>query len=144
MYRRILVPTDGSENTQPAIEQAIELASTYDASVHALYVVNTGAMPSPEPDFRERYIDEGERIGRQAVDAIADAGEAAGVDVTASVTRGTPSEEILEYAADNDIDLIVMGTHGRTGMGHFLLGSVAERVIRQSEDPVLVVRTASD
>lgn len=144
MYDRILVPTDGSENTAAAIEQALGLAETYGAEVHALYVVNTGAMPSPEIDFREEFVREGERIGREATESVVGAAREAGVGATASIVRGTPYEEILEYAEDNDVDLIVMGTHGRTGLGHFLLGSVAERVIRHSDLPVLVVRSRDD
>lgn len=140
MYNRILVPTDGSEHTDQTVEHAIDLAQRYDADVYALYVINTGAMASPEPEFREEFISVGEDLGGQAVNAIAEAGAAAGVNVTTAVIRGVPYEEILDYTDENDIDLIVMGTHGRTGLRHFLLGSVAERVIRHTPVPVLLVR----
>lgn len=140
MYNRILVPTDGSEHTEQAVDHAIDLAQKYDAAIHALYVINTGALPSLEPGFREEYIAVGEEIGDDSVGAIASKGSAAGIDVTTSVIRGVPYEEILDYTDANDIDLIAMGTHGRTGLRRFLLGSVAERVIRHTPVPVLLVR----
>lgn len=140
MYDRILVPTDGSENSDQAIEHAVDLAAKYDAAIHAVYVVNTGAVPSPDPGMREEFISAGEDHGADAVQAVAAAGKSAGIDVTTSVIRGVPYEAILDYTEDNDIDLIVMGTHGRTGLRHFLLGSVAERVIRHTSVPVLLVR----
>lgn len=141
MYERVLVPTDGSENVNAAIDHAVDLAKQYGAAIDALYVVNTGAMPSPDPEFREEFVDEGERIGRDAVDAVVAAAEAAGVEATGTVVHGTPYEEIVDYATDTGDDVIVMGTHGRTGLGHFLLGSVAERVIQQADVPVMVVRS---
>lgn len=141
MYERILVPTDGSENAGSVADQAVNLAEAFDAEIHALYVINTGALPSPEIEFREDFVSTGEEIGKEAVGAIADDARAKGVDVTTAIVRGTPYEAILDYADDHDVDLIVMGTHGRSGLSHFLLGSVAERVIRRSETPVLLVRT---
>lgn len=141
-YERILVPTDGSENAERVIEEAIDVANQYGASVHGLYVLNTGAIASPDVQFREQYVERGEELGAEAVAEVAAAADEAGVSVTTSVVHGTPDDEILEYAADKDVDLIVVGTHGRSGLRHALLGSVAERVIRQSETPVLVVRTS--
>lgn len=143
-YERILVPTDGSQNGAAAIDEAIDVAGKYGASVHGLYVINTSAMPSPEIQFREEFEAHGEEVGREAVAAVADAAEEAGIEATTSIRRGAPSEQILDYAEEHDVDLIVMGTHGRSGLGHVLLGSVTERVIHRSDIPVLTVRTAPD
>lgn len=140
MYERILVPTDGSESADAVIEHAMGIGVPNDAEVHAIYVINTGALPSPDVEFRREFIEEGERIGEEAVDAVAAVASEAGLEAVTTITRGTPYEEIIEYANEHEIDLIVMGTHGRTGLRHFLLGSVAERVIRHAGSPVLLIR----
>lgn len=143
-YERILVPTDGSDNATAVIEEAMDVAGQYGATVHGLYVVNTGAVPTTDVQFREEYVEHGQELGVEAVEAIEAAGDVAGVETTTVVRNGTPHEEILEYTRENDVDLIVLGTHGRSGLSRALLGSVAERVIRQADRPVLVVRTATD
>jgi len=140
MYERILVPTDGSTATGNAIDHAIELARTHDATLHALYVVDVGAYSSLEVGA-EVVADGLESEGETAVDAVADRAADAGVDVETAVETGVVHRVIVEYVADNDIDLVVMGTHGRTGVGRFLLGSVAEKVVRTAAAPVLTVRS---
>ncbi|WP_101297128.1 universal stress protein [Halegenticoccus soli] len=140
MYQKILLPTDGSEHTEKALEHALDIAAEYGAELHALYVVNTSALPSPDVDFRDEFVTTGESIGRKAVDAVASRAEKEGIETVTELAQGAPSKEILEYVRDNDIDLIVMGTHGRAGLRHVLLGSVAERVVRHTEVPVMLVR----
>lgn len=144
MYQRILVPTDGSEVSAAVVDEAVELAGTHDADVHALYVVNTGAIPTTDVETRESLLENIQNRGEEAVAAVAEAGEEAGVDVTTTVASGVPYERILSYAEEADADLIVMGTHGRTGLRHTLLGSVAERVIQNTTVPVLVVRNVDE
>ncbi|WP_049936689.1 universal stress protein [Haloplanus natans] len=124
MYDTILVPTDGSDVAVAAADAAVTLARRFDAAVHALYV-------------RESDDDEGERT----TTAVADRAAAAGVTATTAVVDAETAvyEHILEYAGDHDADCIVMGTHGRTGLGRFVLGSVAERTLRESPVPVLTV-----
>ncbi|RLM53647.1 universal stress protein [Halobellus sp. Atlit-31R] len=140
MYDTILVPTDGSTATDGAIEHAIELAKQYDATVHALYVVDTGAYSSLEmgSDIVAEALQE---EGNSAVDGVAERAEAAGVDVETAVEAGIAHRVIVDYVADEDVDLVVMGTHGRTGVGRFLLGSVAEKVVRTADAPVMTVRS---
>lgn len=140
MYDDILVPTDGSEPMADVIDRAVDLATQYDATVHALFVVNSDPLGTIDVEIREHAIDSLEKRGKSAVEAVTDAAEEAGVDSTTTVERGIPSKEIVEYAEDRGIDMIVMGTHGRTGLSHFLLGSVAEKVIRQASVPVFLVR----
>lgn len=115
------------------------VAGPADATVHARSVINTGALPSPDVEFRREFVEEGERIRLEAVDTVARAADEAGLEAVSEVSRGTPYEEILAYADGNDTDLIVRGTHGRTGLRHFLLGSVTERVIRHADNPVLLI-----
>lgn len=134
MYGRVLVPTDGSDLMAEVIEHAVDFAGTYDADVHALYVTNTGAIGTLDVEDREHISELLEERGERAVETVADAG----IDATTAIQRGTPHQRIVEYVETHDIDLVVMGTHGRTGLRHVLLGSVAENVIRQV--PVFLVR----
>lgn len=139
MYDNILLPTDGSDGTDRIVEHAIHIARENDATLHVLHVVNTSVVPL---DAHSRAIyDEMEAAGRSSVDQICDRAVDAGVHAIADLRHGTPHSEILDYAQEHDIDLIVLGTHGRGGVSRALLGSVAERVVRLSEAPVLTVRT---
>ena len=137
MYDDILLPTDGSEGTERAMEHAFAVADQYGSTVHAVHVVDTSLHTaySVEHSVVESLVE----AGRKPVEQIEQAGSEAGVEVTGTVLEGIPDEQILEYARDNDVDLIVMGTHGRTGVGRYLLGSVTEKVVRSSEIPVMTV-----
>lgn len=141
MYERILVPTDGSALATAAARQAVDLAALAGAEVHALYVVDADAIGFAEPaqiDVEE--VRSSLRIqGEEATAAIGELAEAAGVRVVDEVRVGAPAEEILEYGRQADVDLVVMGTHGRSGLARFLLGSVTERVLRAAPVPVLAV-----
>ncbi|MFB6074250.1 MAG: universal stress protein [Haloarculaceae archaeon] len=142
MYDRILVPTDGSEGSAAAIDHAIDLAKANDAALYALYVIETAAI-SPDVDAGT-VLSSLERTGQRAIEDVRERAEAAGLErIEGSVAQGVPHRAILAYARDNDVDLIVMGTHGRTGIERYLLGSVAEKVVRLSEVPVLTVRLAA-
>ena len=141
MYEHILVPTDGSEEAQEATDYAIELASNFDATVHALYVVEPARITLPSEamrheDVREEYVKWGERI----TDDVAAKARDRGLEGVAAVGEGTAHEEINRHAAENDIDLVVLGTAGQSGMRERLLGSVTEKTARISDVPVLIVR----
>jgi nucleotide-binding universal stress UspA family protein len=143
-YRNIVIATDGSENTQKAISYGIEIAKLSGAIVHALYVVDTSSfssIPMSSDGGWEAMFEILRKEGERAVSAVKYQGEAAGVEVREVVWEGNPSNVILEFAEDNDVDLIVMGTLGKTGLDRFLLGSVAEKVVRGSTVPVMVVRS---
>lgn len=139
MYDEILVPTDGSPAAEAAIEHAIDLAVNYDARIHGLYVVDATAFASVESGT-ELVVEALEAEGRQAVERITQAASEAGVDVETTVYSGTAYRGILDYVDDHDVDLVVMGTHGRRGVERFLLGSVTERVVRSADVPVMTVR----
>lgn len=142
MYETILLPTDGSDAADSAVEHALDLAKTYDATLHVLYVVDEGAYGGL--DVRTEMIREGlETEGTKAVDAIRRRADDAGVLVVGEVTTGRPYRKIRSYADRNDVDLIVMGTHGRRGIDRYLLGSVAEKVVRLADAPVMTVRATS-
>ncbi|KOX92410.1 universal stress protein UspA [Haloarcula rubripromontorii] len=134
MYDDILVPTDGSYGANAALEHGIEIASQWDATLHALYVVDTRLARSGP--LLETLRDE----GRQAVRDVEVAGTQAGLTVVTEIAEGNPHEEILSYVSEHGIDMVIMGTHGRTGLDRVVMGSVAERVVRRSPVPVLTVR----
>ena len=141
MYDAILAPTDGSDGATAALEHAIDLAAAHDATVHALYAADV----QYSYDFdAERLLEIIEREGESVVEAAAESCRAGGVESVTAVQRGDPSRVVLDYASEHDIDLVVMGTHGRRGIVRFLLGSVTERVLRLSETPVLAVRQQPD
>ncbi|EMA48577.1 MULTISPECIES: universal stress protein [Halococcus] len=139
-YEDVMVPTDGSDAASAAIEHGIEIAKRAGARVHAVIIVDVDAMAptpgsTPPPELIERFEAEGER----ATEAIADRAAEAGLDATTSVSEGLPARDLLGYADEHDVDLITMGTTGRTGVSRYLLGSTAERLIRHAEMPVLAV-----
>lgn len=141
MYDDILLPTDGSEGAEKAIEHALELAEIHDSTIHALYVVeriHTADVGT------EQIIEAMRSEGKRTVAEIAERAESKGIEAATEVKVGSPARDILEYAEENGIDLVVMGTHGRTGLNRYLLGSVTEKVVRLSDVPVLTVRMDSD
>ncbi|MFB6152067.1 MAG: universal stress protein [Haloarculaceae archaeon] len=137
MYERILVPTDGSDPSETAVEHAVDIASQYGGTVDALFVVDESY---PAVAHWDMYVDREEDAGEGALDVAVAACEDAGVAVERHLRRGKPHEEIIDAADDYGTDLIVMGTHGRTGLDRFAsTGSVTERVVRLTTVPVLVV-----
>ncbi|MCU4742077.1 universal stress protein [Halobacteria archaeon AArc-m2/3/4] len=142
MYTRILLPTDGSETTDRALEHALDLATQYDAELHVLYVVDATVFANDVETGA--IVEEFETMGNRIVDHVIQQATDAGIEPTrTSVVRGTPHKRILEYTDENEIDLVVMGTHGRSGLDRYLLGSVTEKVVRLSDAPVLTVRESS-
>ena len=141
MYERILVPTDGSDVADAAAAHAVAMAAAVGARLDVLYVVDADAMGLVRPaqldadEVRTSLSEEGERTAGAVVEAAAEAG----VEAETVVRVGAPDEEIGAYAEEADVDVIVMGTHGRSGLDRVILGSVTERVIRGSKIPVLAV-----
>jgi len=140
-YERILVPTDGSDATREAVQQAVDLAAEHGATIHALYVVNSASFAGlPMDSSWENVSAMLSEEGSAALDDVTELAEERGVDVVRELSDGNPAREIVRYAEDEDCDLVVMGTHGRGGIDRLLLGSVAEKVVRSSTVPVLTVR----
>ncbi len=133
-YENVLLPTDGTQGSVWAIDECGEFAAEYDAFVHVLYVIDSRIARSGS--LMELMESESKRACGDAVSRVT----SEGVQAKQETRRGRPGEQILEYADDHDIDLVVMGTHGRTGIDRFVMGSVAEKVIRRAEIPVLTVR----
>jgi universal stress protein A len=142
---RILVPTDFSETADKALAYAKDLAPKLGASLHLVHIYRDPyavAAYAPEvyapvpADVRERALEE----VRERLFERLDADEEQRFSGSRGIVRGLIAPQIVDYAANNDIDLIVMGTHGRRGVAHMLLGSVAEHVVRTAACPVLTVR----
>ncbi|RLM95499.1 universal stress protein [Haloarcula sp. Atlit-7R] len=138
MFDRILVPTDGSPGSERAFEVAATLAGTHDAAVHVLSVVDEHGPTDDDWDY-----DSGSPADA-FVESQTDHVDTEGLSVTPAVREGVVHDAVLDYADENDIDLIVMGTHGRTGVRRFLLGSVTEKVVRLADVPVLSVKADAE
>jgi len=135
-YRELLVPTDGSEAAARAVDWGITLADADDGRIHALYSVDTGRFAGGE--LADVY-DSLEATGQAALDAIREQAAEAEIDVTATIGTGPAARVIRSYGEDHEVDLIVMGTHGRSGVERYLIGSVTESVVRHASVPVCCV-----
>jgi nucleotide-binding universal stress UspA family protein len=137
---RILVPTDFSAHSRQALKYACAIAERFSSELHLLNVVQPLALSTPYVGALPDELMYPVPAARQELDKL----EAPGLEQAASVERavrtGTPFVEIVRYAREKNIDLIVMGTHGHGGLVHALLGSVAEKVVRKAGCPVLTVR----
>lgn len=137
-FETVLVPTDGSETATAAADHAIQIAAMTTASLHIVHVINLVAASG---EYGSGPILEALReAGQEAVDNVVERAKEADIQsVEASILSGAPSQAIVDYATNRDVDLIVMGTHGRSGLDRFLIGSVTEKIVRLADIPVLSV-----
>ena len=146
-YEKILVPVDFASHSAEAIRRAVDLAQHYSASLTLIYVYEPldyalpegYALYTPEQtgrlmnDFKERLLQTQRDVQAMGVSRV-----------ESHVLNGAAALEIADFAREHDYDLIVMGTHGRTGLSHLLMGSVAERVLRTAHCPVLTVKASEE
>ncbi|WP_415381154.1 universal stress protein [Halosimplex sp. TS25] len=148
-YDDVLIPTDGSPAAEVAVDHGIAVADAFDATVHAVYVIDTMALAGGADttmagggggvatgDLLEPLVSSGE----DATEGIAERAHDAGLDATTQVVEGSPGSALVEYVDTESIDFVTMGTHGRTGLDRVLLGSTTERMMRHASAPVLSVR----
>jgi nucleotide-binding universal stress UspA family protein len=143
-FQKVLLPTDGSEESKKALDAAVNLARAHDGTVHVIYVVNIGVDTNYEAvselmgelESSKKF----EEIGQEATESLEKKLKSRDIEFEVEIIRGVPHREINRYASENDLDVIVMSTHGRTGLDRMLLGSVTEKVVRSSEIPVMTVR----
>ncbi|WP_256300923.1 universal stress protein [Haloarchaeobius salinus] len=141
-YDEVLLPTDGSSEAGGAVEHGLAIAKQADARVHVVNVVDVAGLgASPEYTMPTSVLENLESGGESETEAIAERARDAGLEATATVRHGSPARELLEYATEFDIDLVAMGTAGRSGIGRFLLGSTTERLIRHADVPVVAVNS---
>ncbi|GAB3663387.1 universal stress protein [Halopiger thermotolerans] len=142
MYHDILVPTDGSDSSAAAVDEAVAIADGEGATVHFLHVIDEGTEMSAggsgmvAPQLTETLEEQAE----SALDDAESRAEAAGVDYERLTREGDPHEVIEAYSAEHDVDLVVMGASGQSGLKERLLGSTTDRVVRTVETSVLIAR----
>jgi nucleotide-binding universal stress UspA family protein len=136
MFDTVVVATDGSASAERAVTVALDLAARFEATVHALSVIDQGNIEGTPEDVREDLREALEATCTEAVAAVREEGG----NVETAVREGDPEDEIVAYARDIDADLVALGTRGRHGEHRFVLGSVAEAVVRTCPQPVLTVR----
>ncbi len=140
--KKILVPTDLSEHASHALDYATELASTYGATIYLFHVVdihwgglgNSAFFPGPTGDYLPRLMETAETELYEMKEKIDR------VEVEISVVTGAPHVEVVRFAKKENMDLIALATHGRTGLSHALIGSVAEKVVQMAPCPVLTIK----
>jgi nucleotide-binding universal stress UspA family protein len=141
--RRILAPVDFSDVSNQALEAAAGLAKQLGSKLVVLHAVEpvyfAGTMFGPEINVPQ-LVEEQRRAAASAIEDILNRLERREIDATGLVQTGVPHEVILRIADEKKCDLIVVGTHGRSGVSHFLLGSVAEKVVRAAKCPVMTLR----
>jgi len=141
-FKRIIVPTDGSEIAKKAAKKALALALATDTEVVALHVINIPGLPSlyalPDELPYEQLHELIRKEGRSYLDEIEKMGKQMGVNVSKKLVDGHPAEEIIKEAQEDD--LIVIGSKGRTALDRLLMGSVAENVVRHAHCPVMLVK----
>ncbi|PGF18068.1 universal stress protein UspA [Natrinema sp. CBA1119] len=142
MYDDILVPTDGSDSSTAAVEQAVAIAEGEPTTVHFLHVVDVGTemSASASGNIASQLTETLEEKAESALDDAVSRAEAAGVDYEKTTREGDPHEVIEEYSTEHDVDLIVMGASGQSGLKERLLGSTTDRVVRTVETSVLIAR----
>jgi len=145
MIKRIMIATDGSDTSKKAAIIAIDIAHRGKGSVTAVYVMETlrlAHLPGDAtlPRFKERILELMQEEGNKATRFIEDHARIMNVPCQTIVAQGSPSEKLLKISQEQGMDLLVMGSLGRTGMEKFIMGSVAEKVILQSPIPVLLVK----
>ncbi|MFB6103398.1 MAG: universal stress protein [Haloplanus sp.] len=145
MYQDILLATDGDVASERATTHAIRLASLHDAMLHALFVVDSDVYSAYSGD---EYVDEREgpehgleEVGEETLSAVTNRAADHDVEVVEALRHGRPHEEIVDYASEMDVDLIVLGTRQHPSEYRSLLGSVTDRVVRMADEPVTVVKT---
>jgi nucleotide-binding universal stress UspA family protein len=144
-FNSILVPVDFSGCSDAALDAAVELAQKLGAKLRLVHVYHPPTLMFDPYGIQpaEPFLLEAPEAARKRLEQELKKVEAAGVQVEADVRQGVPAEEIVAEARECGADLIVMGTHGHTGLEHVLLGSVAERTVRLSDSPVLTVKPRS-
>ena len=137
MYDTILVPTDGSDPANRAVEHALTLADRYDATVHAMYCVETHRYGEPALSSSAIVLNKLEERGQAMLEELGDRAESDGIDFEWSMCHGRPWEEIHDCCEKTDADLVVIGYQGQSHRREAKIGSVAERVVRTADTPVL-------
>lgn len=144
-YERILLPTDGSQQSEAALEPAVAIAAAFDATIHVVGVVDVNTVAA-QSELANPNVISGQLRDQceAATERVAERIEEAGIDGERVILEGAPSDAILDHSREADCDLIVMSTHGRTGLERALVGSTTERTVRRAEMPVVSVAASEE
>ena len=140
LLRQILHPTDFSDNSDQALKYACSLAVQFSADLHLIHVVHDTGLTAPAGFLPPDYYEQRRQSADEELAALSDKALNYTGNVIRSVCEGQPFVEIIRYAKENEIDMIIMGTHEYLGLKHLIMGSVAENVVRKAHCPVLTVR----
>jgi nucleotide-binding universal stress UspA family protein len=153
IFRKIMIATDGSDCSMLAADKGIELARLSGSKVYAVYVVSTADLFSIDGDYSssmgvnpnwvpiyEAMYEALKKQGQQAVNYVKSLGERKEINVETVLLEGHPADELIRYAEEERMDIVIMGTVGKTGLDRLLLGSVTGNLVRHSKVPVMVVR----
>ena len=145
--RKILVPTDFSEDSNLAFRMALSIAVTYQARIFLLHVISNTIQQGLadyclDQSMLDRVLNESIVFANEKLQEVMDKNQQSGnIKVIPDVRKGQPSEEILQEAAERKIDLIVIASHGKTGLQKYFIGSVTEKVMKEAKCPVLLIRS---
>jgi nucleotide-binding universal stress UspA family protein len=140
--RQVLIATDGSKAAENAADFGIEIAGLSRAKVYAVYVIDVTSFDSilmDEPMIKE-MSERFEKIGLEATSYVEQSAKAAGLEAESILLKGNPAKKILDFAEERKVDMIVIGSIGKSRVERLTLGSVSEKVVRHAKIPVLVVR----
>jgi nucleotide-binding universal stress UspA family protein len=140
--KQILIATDGSENAEKAANFGIKIAELSGAKVYAVYVIDITPYYSIPLDqiWSKEVYEQLEKMGHEITFSVEKNAKAAGLEAESLVLKGDPAERILNFAEEQNVDMIVVGSHGIGGFERLVIGSVSEKVVRHAKIPVLVVR----
>jgi nucleotide-binding universal stress UspA family protein len=147
-FKKIMIATDGSACSRLAADKGIEFARLSGGTVYAVHVLTNAYLSAMDGESYssmgmnpwESLKEEFQKKGQEAIDYIKDRGEMKGVNVESVLLEGNPSEELIRYAEEKNMDIVIMGTLGKTGVDRLLLGSVTGNLVRHSKVPVMVVK----
>jgi nucleotide-binding universal stress UspA family protein len=142
--KRLLAATDFSVHSEEAVRYACDLAERLGAELHLVHILSeiipAGPDPLLMPVMPPQFYQDAEERARQSLQTLIQPGWGKPAALCFAVRWGSPVDVIVDYAREQSIDLVVIATHGRTGLSHVLLGSVAERIVREAPCPVLTIR----
>lgn len=138
---RVLIATDGSKAAKKAIDFGIKFACKYDAKIYAVYVINISAYEKVNHSkWSSEALQTLDKVANRETSFVVEKAKSSGLDVEPIILKGSAAEKILDFAEKYDVDMIVVGSLGKSGIEHFTLGSVSEKIVRYSKVPVLVVK----
>jgi nucleotide-binding universal stress UspA family protein len=139
---KILIATDGSETAKKAVEFGVQIAGLSGAKVYAVFVIDTTPYYSIPLDqiWSKEVYEQLEKMGSEITLDVEKTAKIAGLEAESVVLKGNPAERIVNFAEEQNVDMIIVGAHGMGGFERLVIGSVSEKIVRHSKSPVLVVR----